>query len=121
LHEHFTPSQKATCSILLWSVGHRPRHARARALPSQLHESESGTGFGGGINRFVRFAAIDPFVSAAEWTNAAFDFGHQPKSRPALAAAGLFADRAIRANFGQRHVNSACAPGRHYFGAFVML
>jgi len=62
----------------------------------------------------MRLAAMDPLISPAERTRAPLDFGHKPKSRPTLAAAGLLADRAMQANLGQRRVEPGFYPGRHF-------
>jgi hypothetical protein len=64
--------------------------------------------------RFVCLAGVDPLISPAERTCAPLDFGHKPKSRSALSAAGLLADWAMQANPGQRHVIPGFYPGRHF-------
>jgi hypothetical protein len=62
----------------------------------------------------VRLAAVDPLISPAEWARAPLDFGHKPKCRPPLLAAGAPADRAMQTNLGQHHVNPGFRPDRHF-------
>ena len=48
----------------------------------------------------MRLAPIDPLVSSAEGTNIAFNFSNEPKSPPALLAAGPGAYGALHATLG---------------------
>jgi len=49
----------------------------------------------------MRFAAMDPFIRAAERAQFGFDMLHQPESESALPLPGVPADRAVRADPGQ--------------------
>jgi hypothetical protein len=64
--------------------------------------------------RFMRLAAIHPFVSPAKRARSVFDPGYKPKSYPQLPAAGAPTDRAMQANLGQYRVNPGFYPGRHF-------
>jgi len=49
----------------------------------------------------MRFAAINPFVGAAERARLGFDPLYQPESHAALPPASVPADRAVHADAGQ--------------------
>jgi hypothetical protein len=57
---------------------------------------------------------MDPLISPAERAHAPLDFGHKPKGRPLLPAAGLPANRAMQANIGQHRVNPGFYTDRHF-------
>ena len=64
----------------------------------------------------MRFASIDPFVSAAKRAQIGFDLFHQPERGAALLFSGAPADQAVHAEFGQGFVERGWFPdaGFHF-------